>query len=458
MGYKDLLVTPIFLIIVYFLAYLIRPKVSDKLTRKYFIPALTLKIIGAIAVGVIYQFYYKGGDTFNYFTHGSQHIWEAFLESPILGLKILMSGGEYSPENYKYASRILFFQNESSFFIIRVSAILGLFTFHTYSSIAILFAILSFVGLWAMYYGLNKLFPTQHKSFAIAIFFIPSVFFWGSGLLKDTITLGALGLATYCIIMLFFIKKNYFLNILLLFGAFYLIYNVKIYILICFIPAVITWLFLNFKNKFKSPIMRAGILPLLIFIAILFSYFAVNQVVEDNKRYSLDNLATTAAITAYDIRFWTGRDAGSGYTLGELDGTLESMLRLTPSAINVTLFRPYLWEANNPLMIISALESLFFLLFSIYIIVVAGVFKTFKIIFQEPIVAFCLIFAISFAFAVGVSTFNFGTLVRYKIPMVPYYLLGLIIIKHYLDTSKNKSKKIIRESFINLEDIKIQNA
>ena len=29
------------------------------------------------------------------------------------------------------------------------------------------------------------------------------------------------------------------------------------------------------------------------------------------------------------------------------------------------------------------------------------------------------------AFAVGVSTFNFGTLSRYKIPMEPFYLLGI---------------------------------
>jgi hypothetical protein len=29
-------------------------------------PAFTLKIIGAILLGYIYQYYYKGGDTLNY--------------------------------------------------------------------------------------------------------------------------------------------------------------------------------------------------------------------------------------------------------------------------------------------------------------------------------------------------------------------------------------------------------
>ena len=63
---KDLLITPIVLIFIYFFAYLVRSKVTDSVTRGYFIPALTVKIIGAIAVGLVYQFYYNGGDTFNF--------------------------------------------------------------------------------------------------------------------------------------------------------------------------------------------------------------------------------------------------------------------------------------------------------------------------------------------------------------------------------------------------------
>ena len=91
MTYQDLVVTPIYLLIIYLLAYLIRGSVSDKQTKRYFIPALTVKIIGAISVGLIYQFYYSGGDTFNYFHHGSRHIWEAFLDSPNKAILLRLS-------------------------------------------------------------------------------------------------------------------------------------------------------------------------------------------------------------------------------------------------------------------------------------------------------------------------------------------------------------------------------
>ena len=83
MEIRDVIVTPVVILAVLFVAYFIRPRVTDDLTRKYFLPALVLKIFGAIVLGFIYQFYYSGGDTFNYHTHGSRHMWEAIIESPL---------------------------------------------------------------------------------------------------------------------------------------------------------------------------------------------------------------------------------------------------------------------------------------------------------------------------------------------------------------------------------------
>ena len=59
MEIKDLFLTPLYLLLFYFIAFAIRPAVTNIYTKKYFIPALTLKYIGAISVGIIYQFYYR---------------------------------------------------------------------------------------------------------------------------------------------------------------------------------------------------------------------------------------------------------------------------------------------------------------------------------------------------------------------------------------------------------------
>jgi hypothetical protein len=175
------------------------------------------------------------------------------------------------------------------------------------------------------------------------------------------------------------------------------------------------------------------------FVVVIFlftAYYSVVKVGEGDSKYSVNKLAETAKVTAYDIRYQTGADAGSGYSLGELDGSFSSMLSLAPQAINVTLFRPYLWEVKNPLMLLSAIEGLAFLILTLYVF-----FKRRMSIMKsqsDPIIIFCFVFSICFAFAVGVSSFNFGTLARYKIPLLPFYALWLILVFNY----ENKDEKI----------------
>jgi hypothetical protein len=159
MGPRDLIVTPLFLILIYVSAYFARYLVTDRTVRKYFLPALTLKIFGAISLGLIYQYYYKGGDTFVYFDHGSRYIWEAFLDSPFKAFKLIFAKGEYLPETWEYASNIIFYDDLPSYFVVRIAGFFDIFTFHTYSATASLFAVAGFSGLWAMYTAFYRMFP-----------------------------------------------------------------------------------------------------------------------------------------------------------------------------------------------------------------------------------------------------------------------------------------------------------
>ena len=111
MELKDLLITPFFLCLIYAAAYFIRRRWADETTRRYFFPALTVKILGAIALGAIYQFYYEGGDTFNYFDWGSKHIWEAFKDSPAKAFQLIFANGEYHPSTLNYAINIVTYKD-----------------------------------------------------------------------------------------------------------------------------------------------------------------------------------------------------------------------------------------------------------------------------------------------------------------------------------------------------------
>jgi len=422
---RDLIVGPLVLAGVLLAAYVIRPRVTDTVTRKYFFPALLLRIGGAIAVGLIYQFYYSGGDTFNYHTNGSRVIWEAFMESPSLGYKLFVGDQNY-PGAYAYISRMPFFTDRPSFLVIQVATIFDLFTFSSYAATAILFAVVSFFGSWLMFQTFYDLYPRLHKWIAWSIFFIPSVIFWGSGILKDTLTFACVGGILYASYKLFVKKRLRVGNVVLMIVAAATLYKVKIYILLTFLPAMILWAFFENLSQIRNRITRIFAAPIVVVVAAALAGYAGIKAGEDNPRYALNKIAETAQVTAYDIRFYSGRAAGSGYSLGELDGTFGSMLKLAPQAIVVTLFRPFLWEVNNPLMLISAVEALIFLSFLIIVFMRSNFFFLQSV--ANSTVIFCLGFSLVFAFAVGVSTYNFGTLVRYKIPMLPFFAIALILI------------------------------
>ena len=431
MNLQDFIITPVILLFVYVVAYLMRPAVTDKQTSKYFIPGLTVKIIGAITVGFIYQFYYGGGDTFAFHTHGSRIIWEAFMESPIKGIKLLLATGEYHGDTFDYASRIWYFRDQQSYMVIRIAAFLDLFTLGTYSATAVLFAVLSFSGMWALFKTFYHAYPALHLQLAIATLFVPSVFFWGSGILKDSISLGCLGWMTY-IFYRTAIKRQ--INLVLIFVfllCMFLSYSLKKYILLSFLPGLIVWYFATHLSLINSTLNKILLAPFMITLALAFGYLAIVKVGEDDARYSLDKIAQTAKITAYDIRYgWGARfGEGSGYSLGELDGTFAGMIKLMPAAINVSLFRPYLWEVKNPLMLLSAIEALVLLILTLWFLIQMGLGQFVKGLLKADVL-FCMTFALTFAFAVGISTYNFGTLARYKIPLIPFYLIGLFLLKY----------------------------
>lgn len=420
MGLKDLIITPVYIILLSVIAYFIRPYVTNARTKKYFLPALWVRFAGAIALGLIYQFYYKGGDTFNYFNQAGV-VYEALQEDFNIGLKLLLSSGTYESDTYNYATKILWYRAEKEFFIIKLVATLSVITFYTYSSNAVFFAAFNFAGLWMMFSVLSKRFPNLSNKLAISILFVPSCIFWGSGILKDTLTLGALGFLFWSLYQMIENSKIDFMKVAIGILATWIIVSVKFYIFICFLPSAIFWIYLKNISRVRNRLNRLLIAPFLILFFLVSGYFLTKRVSEYSDRYNISSLAQWAYITSNDIRYWTGKDAGSGYDLGLQDGTWGTLIKLAPAAINVSLFRPYLWEVNNPLMLLASIESLIVLLLTVVTIKPILTQKR-----KPPVIVFMLSFSLMFAFAVGVSTYNFGSLSRYKLPLLPFYISSVL--------------------------------
>jgi hypothetical protein len=317
-----------------------------------------------------------------------------------------------------------------------IGAILGLLNGTTYLPISLLFAYFSFTGVWAMYRTFVNLYPKLHKELAIAFLFIPSTFVWGSAMFKDTICMFGLGWMVYCTFRIFVNKDFSLKNLFMLALSFYLIAVVKIYILLAFLPALGLWLLLSYSRKIEQGSLR--ILANILFVIIIISGFLFfsQRFANEMNKYSLENVAETAASTRGWIAYKSG-DEGSAYDLGDFDPSLLGMLSKFPQAVAVTFFRPFIWEANKVIVFLSALEALVFIYFTLKVIVVRKT-KIFSLIGKDPNLMFFLVFSLIFAFAVGISSYNFGALSRYKIPCLPFYAALLVVLLYKNNKTSEK--------------------
>jgi hypothetical protein len=447
----DLVLTPFYLIMLGYIAKGNRNKrysLNNPL-RPYFLPGLYAKLAGAVIIGLIYAYYYKGGDTFNYFYHG-KIINSALKESFNTWIKLIFHASPYENlEIYKYSSQMYWYDSPNEYFVGVITAILGIFTFNTYLPTAVLFGYISFTGVWAMFRTFAINYPDYVKPLAIAFLFIPSTVIWGSGIFKDTICIFALGWMTYSTFRIFANRDLSLKNIFFFIGSFFLIASVKLYILLGFLPALSLWLLLMYSKRITIPALRW--LTSIFFLSITIgAFFFFSQLfAKELNKYSLEKISETAELT----RGWTNYAAGeegSIYSIGKLDGSVVNLLKLFPQGIVVTLFRPFPWEVKKIIVLLTSIEALALVYFTL-LMFFSRKAKPIKTLFKDPNVLFALVFSLIFSFAVGVSSGNFGALSRYKIPALPFYGAVLAIMlgeKYRKSNSTVKSKAVDYKKFI----------
>jgi hypothetical protein len=392
---------------------------------------------GAIFIGLIYQYYYGSGDTTLYFNQ-SKILYEAFLDSPIKWVQLILHLPTiYDGAYMDYTSRMVWYTAVNNYVVIATAGFINVFTFNTYLPTSIIFAVLSFSGIWAMFRAFASQYPHLVKHIALVILFIPSTIIWGSGIFKDTLCMFGIGWMIYGIFNLLIQRRIKAADLIITIISFYIVAIIKIYILIAFIPALSTWILLSYSARIKSGLLRFILKLGIAGLVILGFTFSTARFTSELGQYSLENIEKTANITR-DYIYQTSGDEGSTYSIGELDFSPTGLLKSFPLAVNVSLFRPYLWEARKPIVFFNAIEAFFFLFLTLKIIVRIGIAKIWKSISSDPNIQFCLIFTLVFAFAVGLTSGNFGALSRYRIPCLPLYGMALVLIYYRYNNPEKK--------------------
>ena len=431
--FQDYFLVPIYLFIIFFIGYLIQNRNIKKYPDyKYFIYGLLFKIIGVVAFISIYLFYYDGGDTINYF-YGAKSLGNLLLQNKVKGFHILFNTNSNLNSFLSFNTITTFpplymWSDQHTFSVCRFTAPLYLISSKSFIITSFLTACFSYVGIWKLYRLFNNLYPKNSKAFAYLILFLPTLIFWGGGIMKDSYVLGATCWITYNFFKIFILRKQLFVNSIFLVINLFMIINIKSYVIISLIPGMLLWLNSAYLKNISSSLAKFFLFPVVLLGVVFAGIFLFNNLSSMMGVYgNVDSAIQQAQVIQQDL-LREEQYGGNNYKLGEIDGSVIGLITVAPVAIFTALFRPLFWEIGSPTMVLSVLENTTMIIFTIVILIRTSPIKLIRILWSEPFLLYCFIFSVLFAFGVGIAGTNFGALVRYKTPLVPFFFSMIYLV------------------------------
>ena len=418
----------LFILIIYKSAFFDLPGISRKIT----VAAFGLKASFSFVIWAIYTFYYTDrstSDIFKYFDDG-KILHGLFYESPLNYFKVVFGIDTSSADIKSHLEKLNFWYKTHNYgifndnrTIIRFNSLVNLFSMGYYHIHSLTMCFLSFIGLTALYKVFIPHLKNKSKELFFAVFLLPSVLFWGSGVLKEGLLIFSLG----CLIYQFMkILDNQFntLRLLWIFSLLGLLFITKVYLLLMILPGLIALLVIKFTGTKKAGLKFILVHFLLIAMALNWKLIlrlpggelTGTEVVTGKSLDLLNMLKYKQKDFIHEAKI---EKAGSYIELGELDNTLSSFIANTPRGISNVLFRPHLLDSRSPIVLLAALENLIF----IFLIILAFLFFKKPTEQEKPILYFSISFVILLALLIGLVVPVLGAIVRYKVPMLPFYAI-----------------------------------
>jgi len=391
-------------------------KLQAKSDRMVFSAFALLKIACGILMGLLYFSYYEGrGDTI-YFYEQAKVLYQHFQSHEIswsqwIGISPLwVSPTEFSAQN-----------EPRTYFFVRLISFLFAFTQGNYIILSTYLSLFSGLATWVFAKELGKFSKQNQAVIYIALLFIPSVTFWSSGLLKESLMFFAIYALGFSILK-WMAKPHRWLYALLAILNIYVLWKVKYYVPITLLPIVFLTLFFykkRFLKQFKFSHKLLVYFTLLIASGLIVAF--IHPVFYSGRFFELIRISHDVIV---------GNSTNSPIHFYDIEGDRLFFILNLPLAWFTGTFRPFIWEAFNAFSFIWAIEKTIFILLTIFALIVS-----FKVKFTQAEkwwgVAI-LIYVSSLASVITLASPNFGTLIRYEVAYMPFlWLLVLFILNKY---------------------------
>lgn len=320
----------------------------------------------------------------------------------------------------------------SGAFLEKISFILSYPGCKSFLLTSLLFAFVAFFGVWKLYITTVKIFPDKAKILGLGILFFPSVCFYSSGIFKDTVSFSALGWFVFALYELSTKSSKNVKNWIICSLSLYIIYIVRSYVFYSIVLSLVFMIYERMLNSRKLVKMKLFLNFSFIVLVISLFYSFYSFIEQELLADFISEIASNKVL--YD-------SVGGGSNYNIISGesfALSDLIKTLPISIFTTLFRPFLWESNSALMIISSLENTILFIYFISTLFKKGIVNFRYNMKNDILLPFFLMYVIAFSGLVSIYTSNFGTLIRYRISAMP--LLIFIIVS--IQLKKNETLKI----------------
>lgn len=204
-------------------------------------------------------------------------------------------------------------------------------------------------------------------------------------------------------------EKSKYRFLLMIFLFLFLI-NVRLYLIVCLLPAFIAFYWNETNKKIKAYI------PYIVTFSItFFSVIAYDVCVPNAYR-----LATK--ITEFQNSF-INNAGNTSFVVDVVSNSWRRIIFYFPQYVFNTFRYPIYNQCITNWCRLSAIESFFLM-----IVVFIGLYKTkYKYILNNPIALFCLCIGFSWMSIIGVVVNNAGAIVRYRSVAIIFILIGFLV-------------------------------
>lgn len=390
------------------LAYLVWKR-TDAPLRKFFWPGLAVKIVSGIVLGLMFTYYYTVGDTFGYL-HDGQSLTHLARTDFAAYMDFLWEGDAASP-----IWITLVFQQPRAAFFSKIVSVFCLFCADNYWLVSLYFSFISFWGAWFLVRELGRYRAGLLAVAAVAFLFFPSVIFWTSGVIKES-----LAMAAFYFVSALFLRAWTRARIrphewILLAVSLWILWNLKYYYLAVLLPVMSTALVLKLLILPRVKIRHWSYALLLWSVVFIIPLYIASLV---HPNFYPERFLNVIVENYQDFREFSQPEDMIHYD--DLQPDVTSILKYAPRALYSGLFRPFVWEAHNPLQILIGVENLFLL------ILFLGSLSRWRSVFvrSNRLLAFSLIaYVVLLCVFLALSTPNFGTLARYRVGFISFFFL-----------------------------------